>query len=178
MIFIVVIFRRVNMKKRPQVMMNLKMHLLLHLMDMRTFMFPLHEDNGFVSCTHSKFLNFIMPLLMIWKRKSLWRNPWIWSISLLDKECDHESENIDDFLHIGRHKWDMGFFHFDGNPIYDTDDYSRVKSAKLFPLEQPSFSLNFHDQFQPYMYINDADFWQHKEDMFIGLFQPPKDDLL
>jgi hypothetical protein len=52
------------------------------------------------------------------------------------------------FLHIERHKWDMSCFHFDGDPIYDIDDDSRVKSAELFPLEQPSFSENFHDHFQ------------------------------
>jgi hypothetical protein len=62
----------------------------------------------------------------------------------------------------------MGYklFYFDGDPIYDIDDDSRVKNAELFPLEQP------------YMYINDAYFWQHEEDMFTYLFQPPRNDSL
>jgi hypothetical protein len=72
----------------------------------------------------------------------------------------------------------MTCFHFDGDPIYDTDDDSRIKSVELLPLEKPSFSHNFHDHFQPYVYTNDVDFWQHEEDMLSDFFQPTMDDLL
>jgi hypothetical protein len=70
------------------------------------------------------------------------------------------------FLHIGRHKWDISCFHFDGDPIYDIDDDFRVKNVELLPLEHTS------------MYINDSYFWQHEDDMFTYLFQPPRNDSL
>jgi hypothetical protein len=85
---------------------------------------------------------------------------------------DHTIENIDDLLYVGRHKLDMFCFHFDGYPIYDTDDESRV-----FRLEQPSFLDNLDDHFQPYIYIKYANFWQHEDDMLTYLFQPHRDDL-
>jgi hypothetical protein len=81
--------------------------------------------------------------LMIWKVKSFYRNLCILSISHLMKHIDHDIENIYDLLHIGKHKWDVSCFHFDGDSIYDTNENSRVKSPKLLPLEQPSFSKNF-----------------------------------
>lgn len=74
--------------------------------------------------------------------------------------------HIDDFLHIGRHSWDISCFHFDGDPIYDTDEDFRVKTAELLPLEHTS------------MYINDSSFGQQEDDMFIYLFQPPRNDSL
>jgi hypothetical protein len=54
---------------------------------------------------------------------------------------------IDDLLHIERNKWEIICFYFNGDPIYDIDDDSRIKSAKLLPLEQVSFLENFHDHF-------------------------------
>jgi hypothetical protein len=48
----------------------------------------------------------------------------------------------------------------------------------LFPLEQPSFSKKNDDHFRPYTYTNNANFWQHEDDTFADLFQPPRVDLL
>jgi hypothetical protein len=63
----------------------------------------------------------------------------------LIKNCDdHENENVEYFLCIGRHKWDMSFFHFDGDPIYDVDDDFRVNNVELFPLEHTSINLMIH----------------------------------
>jgi hypothetical protein len=52
--------------------------------------------------------------------------------SLSNKEHD---DCIDDFVHIGRHRWDKSCFYFDGDPIYDVNDGSRIKNPNLFPLE-------------------------------------------
>jgi len=46
-----------------------------------------------------------------------------------DGEHDDAIENIDDFLCIGRHGWDMIYFPFDGNLIYDINDGSKIKNA-------------------------------------------------
>jgi hypothetical protein len=40
-------------------------------------------------------------------------------------------ENIDTFIHIGRHTWDFGLFIFDRYPIYDIDDNSQGKRVEL-----------------------------------------------
>jgi hypothetical protein len=43
---------------------------------------------------------------------------------------DEEHDDcIDDFIHIGRRRWNMSCFHFDGDPIYDINDDSRIKNA-------------------------------------------------
>jgi hypothetical protein len=79
---------------------------------------------------------------------------------------EEHDDHIDNFIHIGRHRWDINYFHFDGNPIYDIDDDSRIKSVELFPLERPS------------MYINDSYFGQHEDDVFKYLFQSPRNNSL
>jgi len=42
---------------------------------------------------------------------------------LFDEEHGNkEIEDVKDCLHIERHKWDIWFFYFDGDPIYDIHD--------------------------------------------------------
>jgi hypothetical protein len=88
------------------------------------------------------------------------------NFSFDEEHDDHKIENIYDLIHIEMNKWNMSCLYFDGDPTYDIDDDSKVKSAKLLPIEQP------------YMYINYSNFWQRKEDIFTDLFQPSSVDLL
>jgi hypothetical protein len=122
-----------------------------------------------VNCTPFQVLEFYDAIFDDLEKKEFVEKPLDLINFSFDKEHDHESENVD-FLNIGRHKWDISCFQFYGDTIYHLDDDSIVKSAELFPLEQPSFSEKFHDLFQPYMYINDANFWQNEEDMFTVFF--------
>jgi hypothetical protein len=39
------------------------------------------------------------------------------NVSFDDEYDGHKNENIDDLLHIQRHKWDISRFHFHGDPI-------------------------------------------------------------
>jgi hypothetical protein len=84
-------------------------------------------------------------------------------LDALDSSCynniDDVIDNFDEFIHVGRRKWDV-IFH-DGDPIYDIEGH-----FKLFPLQQP------------YVITIDSDVWQHEDDMITNLFQPPKDDLV
>jgi hypothetical protein len=64
-------------------------------------------------------------------------------------------ENIDEFIHVGRRKWDV--ICHDGDPIYDIEGH-----FQLFPLQQP------------YVIATDSDVWQHEDDMITDLFQPPR----
>jgi hypothetical protein len=48
-----------------------------------------------------------------------------------DEEHDDIRLKILMIFYIGRNKWDMSCFHFDGDPIYDIDDDSRVKSVSF-----------------------------------------------
>jgi hypothetical protein len=42
-------------------------------------------------------------------------------------------QHIDDFIHVGRHGWDISCSSFDGDPIYDIEGGFQVKNDKLFP---------------------------------------------
>jgi hypothetical protein len=91
-------------------------------------------------------------------------------LDALDPSCynkgDDVIENIDDFIHVGRRKWDMSCFGFSGDPIYDIEGCFQIKNKELLSSEQP------------YVIANDSDVWQHEDDMITDLFQPPRDDLL
>ena len=46
-----------------------------------------------------------------------------------DPLCNNVIENIDDFIHVGRHAWDVDFFGFDGDPIYDIGGSSQIRNT-------------------------------------------------
>jgi hypothetical protein len=51
---------------------------------------------------------------------------------------EHDSHEIDALFLIEKHRWDKDCFHFDGDPIYDTDDdSSRAKIADFWSLGKP-----------------------------------------
>jgi len=39
-------------------------------------------------------------------------------------------QHIDDFIHVGRHRWDVVCFTLD-NPIYDVEDSSQTKGVEF-----------------------------------------------
>jgi hypothetical protein len=84
-------------------------------------------------------------------------------LDALDPSCYNESDdlinNIYEFIHIARRKWDV--ICHDGDPIDDIEGHFR-----LFPLQQP------------YVITTGSDIWQHEDVVIIDLFQPPKDDFL
>jgi hypothetical protein len=65
-------------------------------------------------------------------------------------------DNIDEFIHVGRRRWDI--VGYDLDPIYDTESHFQV-----FPL-QLSQQITF-------------DQWQQEDDIFTRTFQKTKDDL-
>jgi hypothetical protein len=85
------------------------------------------------------------------------------SLDVLDpsyyNKDDDVVDNIDEFIHVGKHKWDV--IGHGADPIYDIEGH-----FELFPLQQP------------YLIFTDSDILQQGDDMTIYLFQPPKDDLL
>jgi hypothetical protein len=42
---------------------------------------------------------------------------------------DMVGQHIDDFIHVGRHGWDMGCFVFYGDPIYDNEDNFQIRNG-------------------------------------------------
>jgi len=62
---------------------------------------------------------------------------------------------IDDFIHVGGHRWDV--VGYDMDPIYDIENHFQV-----FPSQQVTF---------------DFDQWQQGDDIFTNAFQTPKVDL-
>jgi hypothetical protein len=125
---------------------------------------PTHEEENVVSCT--PFQVFDVASFHDSESEEVLEEP----LDALDPSCynkgDDAIENIDDFIHVGRRKWDMNCSSFDGDPIYDIEGCFQIKNIELLPLEQP------------YVIVNDSDVWQHEDDMITDLFQPPRDDLL
>jgi hypothetical protein len=77
---------------------------------------------------------------------------------------DMVDQRIDDFIHIRRRRWDVGF-NFDKEPIYDIEGAPQEKRVELTPLEEWSSCAY------------DLDAWQPDDDMVIDLFHPVEDDL-
>jgi hypothetical protein len=80
------------------------------------------------------------------------------SPSCYDKDNDIVN-NINEFIHVGRHKWDV--IGSNEDPIYDMEGYLRV-----LPLQQS------------YGVPNNFDIWQQDDDIITKVFQAPKDDPL
>jgi hypothetical protein len=78
--------------------------------------------------------------------------------SCYDKGSDMV-DNIDEFIHVGRRKWDV--IGSDEDPIYDMEGY-----LQMFPLQQS------------YDVPNNFDIWQQDDDIITKVFQAPKDDLV
>jgi len=84
-------------------------------------------------------------------------------LDVLDPSCcsksDYVIENINDFIHVGKHKWDVIFY--DGDPIYKIEGH-----LQSLPLQQPC------------IITTNSYLWQYKDDMITHLFEIPKDDLM
>jgi hypothetical protein len=73
-------------------------------------------------------------------------------------ENDDFVDNIDEFIHVTKCKWDViGYY---GDPIYDIEDH-----FQKFPL-QLSYDITKFDD------------WKQGDGMITNLFQTPKDDLV
>lgn len=76
---------------------------------------------------------------------------------------------------MGNDKWDISY-HFDGDPIYDTNKYSIVEDMKSFPLRQPYFMRacweNSCHLFWPCISDGDKDFGKHEEEMIKPSLRP------
>jgi hypothetical protein len=67
--------------------------------------------------------------------------------------------NIDEFIHVGKHKWDV--IGYDGDPIYNIEAH-----FQFFPLQLS------------YEVTTNFDIWQQGDDVFADVFQAPKGDLV
>jgi hypothetical protein len=68
-------------------------------------------------------------------------------------------DHIDEFIHFGRHKWDVVGSNKD--PIYDMEG-----RLQMFPLQLS------------YEVTNNYDMWKQRDGMVTNIFQTPKDDLV
>jgi hypothetical protein len=78
--------------------------------------------------------------------------------SCYDKDYDYV-DNIDEFIHLGKCKWDV--IGYDGDPIYDIECHFQKLSLPL-----------------SYEVTNSLDIWKQGDDMVTNIFQTPKDDLV
>jgi hypothetical protein len=67
-------------------------------------------------------------------------------LDALDPSCYNKGndviENIDDFIHVGRCKWDVICYGLNGDPIYDIEGH-----FQLLPLEKPCVIATDSDMF-------------------------------
>jgi hypothetical protein len=68
-------------------------------------------------------------------------------------------DNIDEFIHVGKCKWDV--IGYDGDPIYDCEGHFHLLPSKT------SYEITI-----------DSNIWQQGDGMVIDIFQTPKDDLV
>jgi hypothetical protein len=111
---------------------------------------PAQEEENMVS--HFPFQDFDDALFYDSESEEVLEKPF----DVLDPSC---YDNIDEFIHVGRRKWDV--IGLDGGPIYDIQGH-----FQLLPLQQPC------------VIATNPDVWQQEDDMITNLFQQPKDDLL
>jgi hypothetical protein len=79
------------------------------------------------------------------------------SPSCYDKDDDF-GDNIDEFIHVGKHKWDV--IGYDGDPIYDLEGHFEKLPLQL----SYEVTTNFY-------------IWQQGDDVVADDFHAPKDDL-
>jgi hypothetical protein len=78
---------------------------------------------------------------------------------LVEDPSDVVDQHIDDFIHVGRRRWDVVCFTFDKDPIYDVEGSSQTKGVELSSSEDWS-SCTY-----------DSDAWHPGNDMITDLFQ-------
>jgi hypothetical protein len=85
------------------------------------------------------------------------------TLDALSPSCYDEGNdmvnNIDEFIHVGKRKWDM--IGYDGDPIYDIEGH-----FQMLPLQ-----LSYED-------TTNFDIWQQVDDVVTDVFQAPKGDLV
>jgi hypothetical protein len=81
----------------------------------------------------------------------------------MEEPLDLVGQHIDEFIHVGRRKREVGYSSFDGDSIYDIEGGFRVKNDNFCPLEC-LFTLLYN-----------SDVWKH-DDMALDLFCPSKDE--
>jgi hypothetical protein len=84
----------------------------------------------------------------------------------MEQPSDIVDEHIDDFIQVGRRRWDVGCFIIDRDPIYDIEGSSQAEGVEM----------SFSEGWPPCMY--DSDVWHPSDDMVTDLFFPFEDDLL
>jgi hypothetical protein len=83
----------------------------------------------------------------------------------VEQPSDIVDDHIDDFIQVGRRRWDVGCFIIDRDPIYDIEGSSQAEGVEVSSSEDWSSCMY------------DSDIWQPDDDMITYLFCPFEDDL-
>jgi hypothetical protein len=118
---------------------------------------PTQEEVNTVSCF--PFQDFDDTLFYDLESEEVLEDP----LDVLNPSCYDKGndmvDNIDEFIHVGRRKWDV--VGFDEDPIYDMEGH-----LQMFPLQLS------------YEVTTNSDIWQQGDDIITDVFQTPKDDLM
>jgi hypothetical protein len=127
---------------------------MMHAKDTQVLKAPAQEETNIVS--HPPLQNFDDSLLYDLGKEEEIDEPLNASkFACYDTDSDVVN-NIDEFIHVGRCKWDI--LGYDMDPIYDIENHFQV-----FPSQQVTF---------------DFDQWQQGDEIFTDAFQTPKVDLV
>jgi len=50
----------------------------------------------------------------------------------MKQPLDIVDDDINDFIRIGKHRWDMICYIFYGDPVYDIEGHSQIKDISIF----------------------------------------------
>jgi hypothetical protein len=99
---------------------------------------PSHEDENMVSCTLFQAFDSYDASFHDLESQEVLEEP----LDVVSFSSNKEHDDcIDDFIHVGRRRWDVSCFYFDGDPLYEDDNGPRIKNAKLFPLEHTFITI-------------------------------------
>jgi hypothetical protein len=127
--------------------------------------FMAHQPKALIYIEFKFKMRLRLPFSPEWVRADV--AGWLYGEMLLHHESLNVSEpacydtdsdtfyNIDEFIHVGRRRWDI--VGYDMDPIYDIENH-----FQMFPLELSQ----------------QVDQWQQGDDIFTCILQTPKDDLV
>jgi hypothetical protein len=123
----------------------------------QVFVAPTQEEMNTISCFH--FQDFENALFCDLESEEVLEDPLDVLIPLCYDKGNNMADNIDEFIHVGKRKWDV--IGYDGDHVYDIEGHFQMLHLQL-----------------SYEVTTNSNIWQQGDDLATNVFQAPKDNLL
>jgi len=91
--------------------------------DIQVFVPPANQEENMIS--YNPFKKFDDTLFHDFGSEQVLEDP----LDAIDPLCNNVIENIDDFIHIGRHEWYVNCFGYDADPIYNIEENFQIRNT-------------------------------------------------